>query len=228
MADGFLGRWSKRKLEVKQATAVPPPQPSPGGGGSESPEPSPERAGSESPQPSPGGGGSEARLSHPPPPGEGGGIADPQPAPTLEDVRALTPQSDFARFIAPDVAHDVKNAALKKLFADPRYNVMDRLDVYIDDYSQPDPMPQSMLRQLNSAKVLNLFKAEEEEKDPGAGPLQGRDVADNPDAQSVAQSESVPESVPEAVPEPSPHADPDLRLQQDHAAAGQEPGRGTE
>ena len=44
MTDGFLGRWSKRKLEVKEGKAieaetvapgVPPPQPSPKGGGSE-------------------------------------------------------------------------------------------------------------------------------------------------------------------------------------------------
>jgi hypothetical protein len=31
----------------------------------------------------------------------------------------------------------VKNAAMKKLFADPHFNVMDRLDIYIDDYSSP-------------------------------------------------------------------------------------------
>lgn len=50
MADGFLGRWAKRKEAVRQGQevpaepvkvaeavpAVPPPQPSPGGGGSKS------------------------------------------------------------------------------------------------------------------------------------------------------------------------------------------------
>jgi hypothetical protein len=33
----------------------------------------------------------------------------------------------------------VRNAALKKLFTDPHFNVMDGLDVYIDDYGKPDP-----------------------------------------------------------------------------------------
>ena len=44
---------------------------------------------------------------------------------------------------ARDVAPDVKNAAMKKLFADPHFNVMDGMDTYIDDYSKPDPIPPS-------------------------------------------------------------------------------------
>jgi hypothetical protein len=47
---------------------------------------------------------------------------------------------------ARDVAPEVKNAAIKKLFADPHFNVMDGLDTYIDDYSKPDPIPPEMLR----------------------------------------------------------------------------------
>jgi hypothetical protein len=163
----------------------------------------------------------------PPPPGEGGGggTASPdQPPPTLEEALSLTPQSDFKRFAAADVAHDVKNAALKKLFADPRYNIMDGLDVYIDDYSKPDPMPESMLRQLASATFLGLFDQEEKEEAAAEeAARQARDVADNPNAQTVAQSDSAPQ----AVPEPPQHADPDLRLQQDHAAPGEDPGHGT-
>jgi hypothetical protein len=64
------------------------------------------------------------------------------------------------------VAPEVKNAAMKKLFADPHFNVMDRMDIYIDDYSQADPLPLAMLRQMNGAKFLNLF--EDEDKDPHA------------------------------------------------------------
>ena len=121
----------------------------------------------------------------------------------------------------------MKNAALKKLFTDPHYNVMDGLDVYIDDYSQPDPLPYAMARQLASAKFLGLFAKEEKEEAEQAAALeaarQARDVADNPEGQTVAQSEAAPP----AVPEPTLHADPDLRLQQDHAPPGEDPGRGT-
>jgi hypothetical protein len=214
MSDGFLGRWSKRKLDVKEGKpveaepilpAMPPPQPSPRGGGGE-----------------------EVVVTTSSPGGEGGGEGSPveKPPLTLEDVKALTSDSDFSRFAASDVAPEVKNAALKKLFADPRYNVMDRMDVYIDDYSQPDPIPHAMLRQLVSAKFLGLFDQEEKEEAEAAA-RQARDVADNPIGQTVAQSEPPPTAVPE-VPEPTDHADPDLRLQQDHAAAGEDPGRGTE
>jgi hypothetical protein len=100
---------------------------------------------------------------------------------------------------------------------------MDGLDVYIDDYSKPDPLPYAMARQLASAKFLGLFDKEEAEEAAQAAAGRPRDVADNPEAQTVAQSHPAPE----AVPEPPDHADPDLRLQQDHAAPGEDPGRGT-
>jgi hypothetical protein len=87
---------------------------------------------------------------------------DVKPAPTLADAQQLTPESDFTDFMARGVAPDVKNAAMKKLFTDPHFNVMDRLDIYIDDYSQPDPLPMAMLRQMASAKTLGLFDDEPE------------------------------------------------------------------
>jgi hypothetical protein len=143
-------------------------------------------------------------------------------------VKALTADSDFTRFVAPEVAPEVKNAAMKKLFSDARYNVMDGLDVYTGDYSKPDPMPPDMLRKLASAQFLGFFKEEEEAAARAAAqpatPDKPRDVADNPTTQSVAQSDPVPP----AVPEPPHHADPDLRLQQDDAPPGETPGRGVE
>jgi len=114
---------------------------------------------------------------------------------------------------------------MKKLFADPRYNVMDGLDVYTGDYSRPDPIPHAILRKLASARFLGLFDEEEKQEEEQAA-RQARDVADNPTRQTVAQSSASPQAVPE-VPELPEHADPDLRLQQDHAAPGEDPGRGT-
>ena len=223
MSDGFLGRWSKRKLEVKDGKAVeaepaapaavmPPAHSSIEGGVSEGPE---SVAGNEAVVP-------------PKPQGEGGSGGNESEAPplTLEDVKSLTAKSDFSRFTASGVAPEVKNAALKKLFSDPHYNIMDGLDVYIDDYSQPDPMPESMIRQLASVKFLGLFAAEEKAEAEAAAAREAREGANNPTPQTVAQSET--ESAPAAVPEPSDHADPDLRLQQNHAAPGEDPGRGAE
>ena len=236
MSDGFLGRWSRRKLEVKQGKEVeadavaelpPSPQPSPASGrGGESALGAAGKGG-ESALGAAGKGGESATagasgIAPSPLREEGGGEGVPQvvPPPTLEDVQSLTAESDFTRFAAPDVDPQVRNAALKKLFTDPRYNVMDGLDVYVDDYSKPDPIPAAMLRQLAGSRFLGLFDQEERAEEAAR---RARDVADNPTAQSVAQSGTVPP----AVPAPPEDADPDLRLQQDHAAPGEDPGRGT-
>jgi len=151
-------------------------------------------------------------------------------------VQALTSQSDFKPFMARDVDPEVKNAAMKKLFADPHFNVMDGLDTYIDDYSTPDPLPQSMLRQMVSAKFLNLF--DDEKTEPA-----GQAVRDNagPSATPVAEAATPtqdprdPSADPgEPVTTASPqitsqdHAHTDLRLQQDHAPGPQGPGRGAQ
>ena len=132
MVDGFLGRWSRRKFDAKDGKPLPP-------------EPQMQEPGAAAP------------AATVPPLAEPAAVAVPQAPPplTLEDVQALTSESDFSAFVARGVAPEVKNAAMKKLFSDPRYNVMDRLDTYIDDYSLPDPMPKAMLRQLACGFMLN-------------------------------------------------------------------------
>ena len=75
------------------------------------------------------------------------------PPETLPAPERLTFESDFESFLHDKVEESVKRAALKKLFADPRFNVMDGLDVYIDDYSKDDPIPEAMLAQLEHSKA---------------------------------------------------------------------------
>lgn len=83
-------------------------------------------------------------------------------APTeLPSLDSLTPQSDFSPFMAKDVDMQLRNQAMKKLFTDPHYNVMDRLDIYIDDYSVHTPLPIEVIRQMSIAKTLGLFDDEE-------------------------------------------------------------------
>ena len=215
MADGFLGRWSRRKLDVVEGKPVAP----------EPALPVPPVA----PQ--------AAAPAAAPVVATAGQAREEPPLPTLEDVEALTPESDFSAFTGRKVQPEVRNAAMKKLFADPHYNVMDMMDVYVDDYSRPDPMPASMLRQLASAKFLNLFDEDEEGKGkPGAespATALGGDGADGLAAPDVAQSglcSDLPSQPPGVLPEASQpdHDDPDLRLQQDHATPGKTPGGGTQ
>jgi hypothetical protein len=78
--------------------------------------------------------------------------ADPVALPPVE---TLTFDSDFAAFMQPKVEEATRRAALKKLFGDPSFNVMDGLDIYVGDYTQPDPMPAGMLEKL--ANVYGLL-----------------------------------------------------------------------
>ena len=87
--------------------------------------------------------------------------------PELPPVESLTPESDFRGFMHPKVGEDLRRAALKKMFGDPHFNVMDGLDVYIDDYSKSDPLPAAMLAQLKQAqKILEWAKELPSDADP--------------------------------------------------------------
>lgn len=79
---------------------------------------------------------------------------EPAPPPTIEDVEQLTADSDYTSYMAQGVDDNVRRSAMKKLFTDPHFNIMDGLDIYIDDYSKPDPLPPGMLEMLNHAKSL--------------------------------------------------------------------------
>jgi hypothetical protein len=80
--------------------------------------------------------------------------AEALPPPTLDDAAALTLTSDFKPFLAHGVDESVKRAALKKLFADPQFNVMDGLDTYIEDFNSFVPMTAEMVAALNHGKLL--------------------------------------------------------------------------
>ena len=192
--EGFLARWSRLKAQGQGgAPEAPHSVPIPDDGKTLLPGASlhPARAGAEGEDEGAGNGGAPAPLP-----------------PTLDDVAHLTPESDFSRFVSATTDPMVKNAALKKLFADPHFNVMDGLDVYIDDYSQPHPIPAALLRQLVQARGLGLFDQE-------ASPDQA-----SPDGAAPARPSQSAQEVPEVpeVPAVPPDEDPDLRLQQDDAA----------
>jgi hypothetical protein len=75
----------------------------------------------------------------------------------LPNIADLGNDSDYTPFMQSGVDPATRNAAMRKLFSDPHYNVMDGLDIYIDDYSKPDPIPPEMLKRLMQSKMFNLF-----------------------------------------------------------------------
>jgi len=66
----------------------------------------------------------------------------------LPPVESLTFDSDFTAFLQPGVDDELKRAALKQLFRDPRFNIMDGLDTYIGDYTKADPIPPDIVADL--------------------------------------------------------------------------------
>lgn len=195
MADGFLGRWSRRKLDAQEGKPldepVAPPQPA-------------------------------AAIATPVP-----AVATPPAAPalpTLADAQALTPQSDFSAFVLRGVTPEVRNTAMKKLFADPHFNVMDGLDIYIDDYTKPSPMPAAMLRRMASAKFLGFAQ----DDDPPTSDSATAPVSTSaPLHQPTDSGPAAPSAHPELPANHNDHAHAHLRLQPDHAPEPSGPGQGT-
>jgi hypothetical protein len=132
---GFsLRRWSQRKLEAARAAAS-------------APVPKPPASALEASAPT---------AKEPAPPTATSRTADNEIAagPTLPQIDSLTIDSDFSAFLGPKVDPAMKLQALKKLFSDPRFNVMDGLDVYIDDYSIADPLAPEIARTLAHARYV--------------------------------------------------------------------------
>ena len=113
--------------------------------------------------------------------------------PVLPSIDSLTIDSDFSPFFQPKVPEAMRRAAVKKLFADPHFNVMDGLDTYIDDYSKPDPIPEAMLRSLRHAK--GFF---EPVRDPLEALAAERSAAAAPDEEAIAPADPVSASNPDA------------------------------
>ena len=125
--EGFLRRWARVKASGDAVAEAPPAT------AHVAPAPAPAAV--------------PARQAHGV---EQGGAAPPPP--TLAEAEQLTPASDFSAFVGQAVDKDVRRLALKKLFADPHFHVMDRLDMYMDDYNLPSPVSAAMLAGLEHAR----------------------------------------------------------------------------
>ena len=112
------------------------------------------------------------------------------PSATLDDVERIDRFApDFSAFMKPDVDPAVQQAALKKMFSDPHFNVMDGLDIYIDDYSKPDPIPLEMLKRMVQSDMLNIFRKD------------GGEEGGNKEVLSTqATVQGIPEPVEQALP----------------------------
>lgn len=180
--DNFLSRWSRRKSQARsQPGSQPAPQP---------PVPA-------SPQ-------APAAATAEEPAASGAPPAPAAPAP-LPPVESLTPQSDFTPFMAPEVDAQTRSQALKALFADPHFNTMDMMDVYVDDYSKPDPLPASWLEKLEQLshlgdkagrdrEVAERARAEEEARAKGEAATGGTPPEAPPEGESEGDEIAAPDT----------------------------------
>jgi hypothetical protein len=167
--DHFLSRWSR----LKKASARAP-------GGADPIAPKRDdaavaaaaRAGS-------------APAVAPSPPAQGAREAD------LPPIESLTPESDFSPFMSAGVDRSLKRRALKTLFQDPRYNVMDGLDTYIADFSQPDPLPEGWLEKMSQMAHLGDHRPAEDE------PVAAAADAAAPEGEAAPQLAEAEESLPQ-------------------------------
>lgn len=208
--DNFFSRWSRRKVQVRTGEPLPP-----------------------EPPPAPLVVAVPAAVVVPVAPV----VAEPPEAPptlTLDDVARLTPESDYSAFVARSVSPDVRNAAVKKLFTDPHYNIMDGLDIYIDDYSKPSPLSAADMAKMVGAQFLKLVDDPNEVKPATTATPQPITEPQTEPPEAVAQTAPEAEEVlPEdnndtPAPEtPDIHDDhADLQLQPDHATEPPGSGRG--
>ncbi|WP_416546267.1 DUF3306 domain-containing protein [Limnohabitans sp. DCL3] len=209
MSDNFFSRWSRRKqgLETQEVNA-----------GREARTPAPSLASGAQ-------GGTNVAAGPVPEVTQNQAVAsesEPQPPlPTMADVEQLTPSSEFKGFMRQGVPGEVRNAAMKKLFTDPHFNVMDGLDIYIGDYNTPDPLPAGMLEKMVGAQLLGLLTP----KDPDAAegpPLVAKSPPSHLEPHLTAQPTS---ALP--VSAPTEHDHPDLQLQPNDAPASPSPGPST-
>ena len=174
MADGFLGRWSRRKAGLE-----------PEGLDGSTPELKPKTTPSSVPQ-------DKKTIESASAPAE-----EETLPPTLEDAESIDRFApDFSAFMQPNVDPAVQQAAMKKLFSDPHFNIMDRLDIYIDDYSIPDPIPMEMLKRMVQSESLGLFRKFEE--GPGAKVLAESEEEKALEPEPTAAAEPIPAEIADA------------------------------
>ena len=72
----------------------------------------------------------------------------------LPPISAISLAEDFTPFMQSTVPQALKRQALKALFKEPHFNVMDGLDIYIDDYTVFEPISPEVMATLSSWKTI--------------------------------------------------------------------------
>jgi hypothetical protein len=192
MSDGFLGRWARRKLEVKREEMALQAQKVPDVKALHS---SKQEEGITPSEPHPG---VSAVGSSNSPDAQQAVQAEVQSKveelvlPTEADLSAVAQGGEIRSFMNPQVSGDLRNKAFKALFSQPQFNQMDFMDVYVDDYSISKPLTAAMIDMMALGKQL-LSRPDLEPKqvlDAEIESLEGTTEATNHDTHEAPSLES--------------------------------------
>jgi Protein of unknown function (DUF3306) len=127
------------------------------------------------------------------------------PLPELPPIDELTPESDFRPFMDPRVPEALRRVALKKLYADPHFNVQDMLDDFAEDYTLLEKLPAGMAGKLAHARRTLLGRDEAdriEAEEKHATEKAAADAAPRPPGETVeaAKTAEAPQTSAEAAP----------------------------
>lgn len=116
----------------------------------------------------------------------------------LPPMSSISLAEDFTPFMRAKVPQALKQQALKALFKEPHFNVMDGLDIYIDDYTVFEPISPEVMATLSSWKtimnppqqvVTPAGYAVDVESDEGKAVLAARAEAEEANATLLAPAE---------------------------------------
>lgn len=185
--ESFLRRWARLKQESRQGDEVAQP-----------PAPAAGQAAADSNQGSPGGsaaaGGEDAAADGSEPGADGAEALD------LPPIESLTAESDFGNFMQPGVDPVLRRMALRKMWQNPKYGVVDELDPFRADFAAFTPLGDTITADMkfHAERLLReqLEKAGEAtgasavEADEGAGSDADQGAADATAGESGARDES--------------------------------------
>jgi hypothetical protein len=140
-SESFLARWSRRKLAAEREAERPAENLAPEAAAALPTQDESDGVAAVEPIPAPA-------------PERDPAATTEVPLPPIESLDGL--RSDYLAFFQQPVADELRRAALKKLFADPHFNQMDMMDVYVDDYTQFEPLPAALRLRLPSARAFLL------------------------------------------------------------------------
>lgn len=151
MSEGFLGRWSRRKLAHKEEEASLPLADAEGVKGTREASHDSESSKwkhevSHSVESSLVDTSDSAQTAR--------GVEDEAPLPTEEDLTEIQKTGNISSFLSEKVSQDLRNKAFKELFKIPSFNHVDMLDVYMEDFNKFTPLSVELRDKMTLAKQL--------------------------------------------------------------------------